>query len=196
VIERKLERLREVEAGLQPEPQQVHGRVLADRFSHYGGTLPNPAVFGAAIAARMPAADLQERLDIYRQAAHEAGHDHRLLKDHGQAPRAGRRFGEAASELARPAYDNYQRMAGARSQHGPQAYWRAGADWDKHRAECRVIGGTPADCIEQIDYWRRTLDLTHIGGTFHFGGLDQQATLRSLELFAREVAPRFTAPDL
>jgi hypothetical protein len=40
--------------------------------------------------------------------------------------------------------------------------------------------------------WQDTLGLTHIGGTFHFGGLDQSATLRSIELFAREVAPVFS----
>ncbi|HEY2592810.1 MAG TPA: hypothetical protein VGK33_02790, partial [Chloroflexota bacterium] len=101
---------------------------------------------------------------------------------------------QAASELASSAYASYQRLAGGRSQHGRQAYWRTGADWDKLRAECRVIGGSPAECVEQLEYWRRTLELTQIGGTFHFGGLDQQTTLRSLELFAREVAPHFSSP--
>ena len=52
-----------------------------------------------------------------------------------------------------------------------------------------MIGGSPDECIEQIRYWQQELGLTQIGGTFHFGGLEQSATLRSLELFAREVAP-------
>ena len=140
----------------------------------------------------MPPADLHERLQLYRQAAVEAGHDPRQLKIMGKFHVFVADSTEAASRLAGPAYDNYQRLAGSRSHHGPQAYWRAGANWDKHRAECRVIGGTPTECCEQIEYWQRTLDLTNIGGTFHFGGLDQQATLHSLELFAREVAPKFS----
>lgn len=140
----------------------------------------------------LPPADLRERLQLYREAAAEAGHDPRQLKIMGKFHVFVGDSLEAVSKVAGPAYDNYQRLAGSRSQHGPQAYWRAGADWDKHRAECRVIGGTPADCRATIDYWQQTLELTNIGGTFHFGGLDQAATLESLELFAREVAPHFS----
>jgi alkanesulfonate monooxygenase SsuD/methylene tetrahydromethanopterin reductase-like flavin-dependent oxidoreductase (luciferase family) len=98
---------------------------------------------------------------------------------------------DEACRLATPAYAQYQQIAGARSSHGPRTYWRDGSDWSKHVAECRVIGGTPGECIQQLEYWKRTLNLTHIAGTFHFGGLDQRATLRSLELFAHEVAPHF-----
>jgi natural product biosynthesis luciferase-like monooxygenase protein len=141
----------------------------------------------------MPPADLQERLEIYRVAAHEAGHDPDQLEIMGKFHVFVADPAQEARELARPAYDNYQRLAGARSSHGPRTYWRDDSDWDKHLADCRVIGGTPAECIERIDYWQQTLKLTHIGGTFHFGGLDQLATMRSLELFAREVAPHFAA---
>jgi alkanesulfonate monooxygenase SsuD/methylene tetrahydromethanopterin reductase-like flavin-dependent oxidoreductase (luciferase family) len=141
----------------------------------------------------MPPADLRERLDIYRDAARDAGHDPLQLKVMGKLHVLVADSAQAASELASTAYANYQGLAAGRSQHGPQAYWRVGADWDKLCAECRVIGGSPAECVEQLEYWRRTLDLTHVGGTFHFGGLDQQTTLRSLELFAREVAPRFSS---
>jgi natural product biosynthesis luciferase-like monooxygenase protein len=145
----------------------------------------------------MPPADLLDRLEIYRQAARQAGHDPDQLKIMGKFHVLVADTAAEATRLARPAYDHYQGLSGARSSHGPRTYWRDGSDWDKHLAEYRVIGGTPEQCIEGLTYWQNTLNLTQIGGTFHFGGLDQQATLRSLELFAQEVAPHFTssAPD-
>ena len=97
---------------------------------------------------------------------------------------------EEASRLAAPAYDRYQQIAASRTGH-ERPSWRLGSNWDQHRAENKVIGGAPADCIQQIRYWQNALGLTHIAGTFHFGGLDQSATLRSLQLLARHVAPAF-----
>jgi alkanesulfonate monooxygenase SsuD/methylene tetrahydromethanopterin reductase-like flavin-dependent oxidoreductase (luciferase family) len=143
----------------------------------------------------MPPAELQDRLQIYRAAASEAGHDPAQLQVMGTFHAFAAETSDEVRRLASPAYDNYQRLAGSRSSHGPKTYWRDGSDWEKHKLEHRVIGGTPAECIEHVAYWQETLGLTHIGGTFHFGGLDQQATLRSLELFAREVAPTFAAAD-
>jgi alkanesulfonate monooxygenase SsuD/methylene tetrahydromethanopterin reductase-like flavin-dependent oxidoreductase (luciferase family) len=99
---------------------------------------------------------------------------------------------DEASRIAGPAYERYQQISIARSGHG-RVSWRLGSSWDQHRADNKVIGGSPDDCIQQVRYWRDTLGLTQIAGTFHFGGLEQSATLRSLELFAREVAPAFAA---
>jgi natural product biosynthesis luciferase-like monooxygenase protein len=139
----------------------------------------------------MPPADLKERLDVYYSAAREAGHDPASLEVMAKFHVFVADTAEEASRVAGPAYDRYQRIAAARTGH-PRASWRTGSSWDQHRAEIKVIGGTPQDCVERIRYWQDTLGLTHIGGTFHFGGLDQSATLRSLELFAREVAPMFS----
>jgi alkanesulfonate monooxygenase SsuD/methylene tetrahydromethanopterin reductase-like flavin-dependent oxidoreductase (luciferase family) len=144
----------------------------------------------------MPPADLQDRLRVYRDAATEAGFDPAQLQIMGKFHVFVAETAAEAQRLAAPAYGNYQRLAGTRSSHGPRTYWRDGSDWTKHSAEHRVIGGTPADCIEHVEYWRSTLGLTHIGGTFHFGGLDQRVTLGSLELFASEVAPRFAPNNL
>ncbi len=135
---------------------------------------------------------LQERIGIYRDALRAAGHDPArmeiLAKFHVfVADNAGQ-----ARELAADAYEGYQRVAAARTGREHENYWRAGAGYDQHVGELKVIAGSPDECIERIRYWRDTLGITHIGGTFHFGGLDQQATLRSLQLFAREVAPAFS----
>jgi natural product biosynthesis luciferase-like monooxygenase protein len=144
----------------------------------------------------MPPAELQERLRLYRDSASQAGFDPAQLQIMGKFHVFVAETADEAQRLAAPAYGNYQRLAGTRSSHGPRTYWRDGSDWTKHSAEHRVIGGTPADCIEHVEYWRSTLGLTHIGGTFHFGGLDQRVTLGSLELFASEVAPRFAPNNL
>ena len=138
----------------------------------------------------MPPAELRERLDIYYAAAREAGHDTTRLEVMAKFHVFVADSVEEASRIATPAYDRYQQIAASRSGYERRS-WRLGSNWDQHRSESKVIGGAPADCIQQIRYWHNTLGLTHIAGTFHFGGLDQSATLRSLQLFARHVAPAF-----
>lgn len=138
----------------------------------------------------MPPADLKERLDIYYAAAREAGHDTSRLEVMAKFHVFVADSAQQVSRVAGPAYDRYQQISASRTGH-QRASWRVGSNWEQHRAENKVIGGTPDECVEQIRYWQDTLGLTHIGGTFHFGGLDQSATLRSLDLFDREVAPAF-----
>jgi natural product biosynthesis luciferase-like monooxygenase protein len=136
----------------------------------------------------MPPADLRERLDIYFSSARQAGHDTTRLEVMAKFHVFVADSVDQASRIAGPAYDRYQQIAAARTGR-ERPLWRVGSGWEQHRAENNVIGGSPEECIEQIRYWQQELGLTHIGGTFHFGGLEQSATLRSLELFAREVAP-------
>ena len=137
-----------------------------------------------------PPAELRDRVEIYYSAARQAGHDTTRLEVMAKFHVCVADSLAEASRIAGPAYDRYQHIAASRSGHDRPS-WRLGSNWDQHRAENKVIGGSPADCIEQIRHWRNALGLTHIGGTFHFGGLDQAATLRSLRLFARYVVPAF-----
>jgi alkanesulfonate monooxygenase SsuD/methylene tetrahydromethanopterin reductase-like flavin-dependent oxidoreductase (luciferase family) len=136
----------------------------------------------------MPPADMRERLDIYFSAARQAGHDTTRLEVMAKFHVFVADSIDQASRIAKPAYERYQQIAAARTRH-ERPSWRHGSSWDQHHAENKVIGGSPEKCIEQIRYWQTELGLTHFGGTFHFGGLEQSATLCSLELFAREVAP-------
>jgi alkanesulfonate monooxygenase SsuD/methylene tetrahydromethanopterin reductase-like flavin-dependent oxidoreductase (luciferase family) len=101
-----------------------------------------------------------------------------------------------ARRLAAPAYDKYQRISGARSGREHANYWRAGSTFEQQVADYKVIAGSPDDCLERIRYWRDKLGITLLAGTFNFGGLDQAATLRSLELFATEVAPALRAEQV
>jgi alkanesulfonate monooxygenase SsuD/methylene tetrahydromethanopterin reductase-like flavin-dependent oxidoreductase (luciferase family) len=134
---------------------------------------------------------LQERLKLYFDALRANGHDPSqmdvLAKFHVFVAESQ----AEASRIAGPAYDHYQRIARTRSGREHKDYWRSGLEWEDQVGEYKIIAGTPDDCIQRIRYWRDALGLTHIGGTFHFGGLSQEATLRSIELFAREVMPAF-----
>jgi alkanesulfonate monooxygenase SsuD/methylene tetrahydromethanopterin reductase-like flavin-dependent oxidoreductase (luciferase family) len=141
-----------------------------------------------ALPYMMPPAELRERLDIYFSSARAAGHDTTRLEVMAKFHVFVADGVDQASRIAGPAYDRYQQIAAARTGR-ERPSWRLGSSWDQQRAENNVIGGSPEECIEQIRYWQQELGLTQIGGTFHFGGLEQSATLRSLELFAREVAP-------
>ena len=140
-----------------------------------------------------PPEELKVRIDSYLEALRAAGHDPArreiLAKFHVFVADS---IAEA-TRLAGPAYENYQRISAARSGRERPNYWRAGSSFEQQVAEYKVIAGSPDDCIERIRYWRETLGITHLAGTFHFGGLAQEATLRSIERFAREVAPGFRA---
>jgi probable F420-dependent oxidoreductase len=63
-------------------------------------------------------------------------------------------------------------------------------------AEDRFILGTPAQCIEQIESFRRRLGLTHLICRVSFPGVPGEASMASVERFTREVMPevRHTRP--
>jgi hypothetical protein len=56
--------------------------------------------------------------------------------------------------------------------------------------EKRGFFGTPERVLGQLRELRDKHGITYFGGNFAFGGLDQSQTLRSMELFAREVAAK------
>ncbi len=82
----------------------------------------------------------------------------------------------------------------ARSQ-GTVAYdlTAEGIDIDALIAGARVCVGTPDECAAVLEQATAALGLTSVDCTFSFGGLDHAKARRSLELFAREVMPRFRA---
>jgi len=53
-----------------------------------------------------------------------------------------------------------------------------------------LVIGTPDTCIRQIRRIRELVGITHFNRSFWFGDLEQVRVLRSMELFARKVAPR------
>jgi luciferase family oxidoreductase group 1 len=54
-----------------------------------------------------------------------------------------------------------------------------------------LVIGTPDTCIRQIRRVQEAVGITHFNCSFWFGDLEHPRVLRSMELFAREVAPAF-----
>lgn len=78
---------------------------------------------------------------------------------------------------------------------GNEAYQRVFAhlDYDAMVRDSRGVFGSPETCARIIKTIGEVVGATHIGLTFHFGGLSQNKVLRSMERFAREVLPRVRA---
>ncbi len=55
----------------------------------------------------------------------------------------------------------------------------------------RFIIGDPADCIRQIERYRRRLGLTHLLLRMQWPGMEQPQVLRAIELLSKEVIPHF-----
>jgi natural product biosynthesis luciferase-like monooxygenase protein len=55
----------------------------------------------------------------------------------------------------------------------------------------RGVFGGPETCVRQLQRAREVLGPTEVGLVFHFGGLSQDKVLKSMERFARLVAPAF-----
>jgi cyanophycinase-like exopeptidase len=58
-------------------------------------------------------------------------------------------------------------------------------------AECRIIAGTPDECVGLVTRAQELLGLTQLDCTFYFGGLSFEQARRSQHLFATQVMPRF-----
>jgi hypothetical protein len=55
--------------------------------------------------------------------------------------------------------------------------------------DSRGVFGGPETCATIINRIAEIVGATHIGLTFHFGGLNQGKVLKSMERFARQVNP-------
>jgi alkanesulfonate monooxygenase SsuD/methylene tetrahydromethanopterin reductase-like flavin-dependent oxidoreductase (luciferase family) len=131
---------------------------------------------------------LQPRLQIYRDALVEAGHDlatHEVLgKFHVYVAESQ----AAALRDAVPYYDNYRRISAAHLGHATNL---SRAPIEEQIAKGDIIAGTPKQCIEFIQHWQERCGLTCISGTVHFGGMPHEMALQNIEAFASEVMPAF-----
>jgi alkanesulfonate monooxygenase SsuD/methylene tetrahydromethanopterin reductase-like flavin-dependent oxidoreductase (luciferase family) len=62
-------------------------------------------------------------------------------------------------------------------------------DYDAMAGDNRGVFGGPDTCARILKRIIETVGTTHIGLTFHFGGLSQDKVLKSMERFARLVMP-------
>jgi alkanesulfonate monooxygenase SsuD/methylene tetrahydromethanopterin reductase-like flavin-dependent oxidoreductase (luciferase family) len=106
---------------------------------------------------------------------------------------------EEAETLAAPAVDYlFRELYGAKSAQGERVL-RADdgtvvtskEQVDYAHFKSRYLIGTPDDAIAQIERYRSELGATEIICWMHLPGIDGEAVMRSVELFAREVLPAF-----
>src|SRR5262245_58270388 len=64
-------------------------------------------------------------------------------------------------------------------------------DYDAMVGDSRGVFGSPETCACILRRIIAVVGATHIGLTFHFGGLRQDKVLKSMERFARSVMPHF-----
>jgi alkanesulfonate monooxygenase SsuD/methylene tetrahydromethanopterin reductase-like flavin-dependent oxidoreductase (luciferase family) len=131
---------------------------------------------------------LKRRVALYRETAESRGRAHKVV-----VFREG--FVAPTREEAIRRYE-----AGLLSTH--RYYWRHGSyypdikkeeDLDLARISLeRLILGSPDDCVERIQTWHREVGADYFLIRFrHPGGPAHPQVLEALELFGREVIPRF-----
>ncbi|HYY25889.1 MAG TPA: LLM class flavin-dependent oxidoreductase [Candidatus Udaeobacter sp.] len=62
-------------------------------------------------------------------------------------------------------------------------------DYDAMIADNRGVFGGPDSCIRILKKIIKVVGATHVGLTFHFGGVSQHKVIRSMERFTRQVMP-------
>ncbi|MGH7927343.1 MAG: LLM class flavin-dependent oxidoreductase, partial [Candidatus Binatia bacterium] len=87
-----------------------------------------------------------------------------------------RGFALEALGLVLPQDENYQRVFNHLA-------------YDTMARDSRGIFGGPDTCARILRTIIEVVGVTHIGLTFHFGGLSQDKVLKSMERFARQVRP-------
>lgn len=131
---------------------------------------------------------LKLRIESYRDALIEAGHDPATHEVLGKFHIYVAETQAAALREAVPYYDNYRRVAGAHIGHMSGLSRRP---IEEQIAKGDIIAGTPKQCIESIQHWQDLLGLTCISGTVHFGGMPHDLALQNIARFASEVMTAF-----
>jgi alkanesulfonate monooxygenase SsuD/methylene tetrahydromethanopterin reductase-like flavin-dependent oxidoreductase (luciferase family) len=131
---------------------------------------------------------LRHWIGVYRDALRQHGHDPGSREILGKFHVYVAESDAAARREAEPYWLNYYSLAYERATWNVPAPPTA-AKYAAEVAQRHAIVGDPARCVEMLEYWRETLGLTTISGTFHYGGMPHELALRSLRLFAERVMP-------
>jgi natural product biosynthesis luciferase-like monooxygenase protein len=131
---------------------------------------------------------LQHWIGVYQDALRQHGHDPARREILGKFHMYVAESDAAARREAEPFWLNYYRQSFQRGTWNARKYPMP-EDFEAELAQRHVIVGDPARCIETIEYWRETLGLTTVSGTFHFGGMPHEQALRSIRLFGERVIP-------
>ena len=98
---------------------------------------------------------------------------------------------EKAIEEAAPYLDKYLEVHSAADPDRKESGLLVQRDAKVQILEGFVLAGDSERVADTICRWRDQNGLTAISGTFHFGGMPQDMTLKSIRLFAERVMPKF-----
>ena len=101
---------------------------------------------------------------------------------------------EEAIAAARPAYKAWYDSLTSLWRHFGSAPVRFADSLERAIANDAAIVGSPATVREQLERHIETSGCTYFIGRFAFGTLGYERASRSLDLFSREIMPRFAAP--
>ncbi len=137
------------------------------------------------------------RVEQYWQALREGGHS---VKDKDVFVMYPCYVGASDTEARSEALEHWSRwrgfaLAALNLDPGSEAYQRVFGhlDYDAMVKDSRGVFGGPESCARIIEKIVEVVGTTHIGLTFHFGGLSQDKVLKSIERFARLVRPALGA---
>ncbi|HEY7066157.1 MAG TPA: LLM class flavin-dependent oxidoreductase [Chloroflexota bacterium] len=133
----------------------------------------------------------EQSVALYREARAAAGHagPGRVM---AMYPTHIAASAEQARVEAEPAWRHWRRLLApematpAANRPGLTGQVEERMSYDSVVAERHVPFGTVAEASELVR-WLESFGVTHLGLTFHFGGIDHAATLRAIELWGREV---------
>lgn len=133
------------------------------------------------------------RVEIYLAGLRAGGYDVKVKDIFTMYPvYVGESDAQARAEVA----DHWHRWRGFALQAlnlvaGTPAYQRVFGhlDYDAMVRDSRGVFGGPEACARILKRIVEVVGTTHIGLTFHFGGLSQEKVLKSMERCAREVLP-------
>ena len=139
-----------------------------------------------------PAEEIRARIGVYRQALQEAGHDPAQREVFVMYPA---HVAETATQARHEAEEPWLRwrafaLAEVNRGRGEGPALAERLSYERMVADHNAPFGDPDQCIRQLAWARDTLGATHVGLTFHFGGLAPDLAIRSMQLFSRHVAPR------
>ncbi len=138
----------------------------------------------------------EQRVALYREARAAAGHagPGRVL---AMYPTHVADDPAAARARAEPCWAYWRsllvpEMAPAAANRAGMAEQVQALDYDRVVAERHVPFGGVETALALVR-WLESFGVTHLGLTFHFGGIDHAAALRAIELWGREVGPALRA---
>ncbi len=148
--------------------------------------------------------ELAEKLGLYRTAYRELGHE---AKGPGEAMMVLHLYvaptRKEAREECRPYMEqylkNFRQSAKAwtgrqQGQYKPYSVLEQMLNditYERVLGETRAIIGDPDDCIEQLEYIRRTFGDVYPTFQINFGMMEKSKARRTIELFAKHVMPTF-----